>query len=239
MKKKIWIMILALALALCPALSACGNNTGATPDESASSETAGASSAAPSAAAGASSKSAPSPTQGNAGDQKEQQAQKEQNAQQEQNAQNDQNAQQERNDQQEQNEQKQEEKPASQKDDTQQEPQASSDASSSVAVPIYSDDQKPSFTIAVINKKTQKAYSASCGYMQENKDAAGANFFLPGGEYHIAIYPYDNGKALGAPLLTKEHKLDYAKDENKTIRVIYTPKSKKIEVEEVKSDRNQ
>ncbi|WP_407384561.1 hypothetical protein [Ruminococcus sp.] len=238
MKKKVWIMILALALALCPALSACDNNTGATPDESASSETAGASSAALSAAAGASSKSAPSTTQGNAGDQKEQQAQKEQNAQQE-NAQNDQNAQQEQNDQQEQNEQKQEEKPASQKDDTQQEPQASSDASSSVAVPIYSDDQKPSFTIAVVNKKTQKAYSASCGYMQENKDAAGANFFLPGGEYHIAIYPYDNGKALGAPLLTKEHKLDYAKDENKTIRVIYTPKSKKIEVEEVKSDRNQ
>ena len=239
MKKKAIILILTLALVLCPIFAACGKNTeGATPDETSASQKGQSMPASYVPYAASSAAAASAAAAADAENKDDQQDERGQNDQQSQNAQQDQNDKEEQNDQQEQKD-NQDENPTPQKDKDNQDKSSSGGSSSGVAEPIYSEDDKPSFTIAVTNKDTNKAYSASCGYMTDEKKAGGVNFFLPGGEYHIAIYPYDDGKTMGAPLMTKEYRVNCKADEKKTIRIVYNIDPKAIEVEEVKSDRNQ
>ena len=242
MKNKALILILTLALALCPVLAACGKTEGdSTPDSASATQSVRATMPASYVPYAASSAAAAS-------------SEENQDAQQDERDQNDQNDNDENKDNAERqadrddnqdsqdnqdnkdDQDNKEESPASSNGDQEKQ---SSDSSSAVAEPIYSEDEKPSFTIAVTNKGTKKSYSASCGHMKDDKNAGGVNFFLPGGDYHIAIYPYKNGETMGAPLITKEYTLNGKDDEKKTVKVVFKTDPKSIEVEEVKTDRDQ
>lgn len=104
--------------------------------------------------------------------------------------------------------------------------------------PAYDDDHRPQFTIVMTDKSSKKEYSAACSYTSDKKDEAYASFFLPAGNYDIAVYEY-------ADELDKEHPLAESAYNNakatkrKSIRVYYTPKDKRIEVKESASSRTQ
>ncbi len=104
--------------------------------------------------------------------------------------------------------------------------------------PAYDDDHRPQFTIVMTDKSSKKEYSAACSYASDKKDEAYASFFLPAGNYDIAVYEY-------ADELDKEHPLAESAYNNakatkrKSIRVYYTPKDKRIEVKESASSRTQ
>ena len=104
--------------------------------------------------------------------------------------------------------------------------------------PAYDDDHRPQFTIVMTDKSNKKEYSAACSYTSDKKDEAYASFFLPAGNYDIAVYEY-------ADELDKEHPLAESAYNNakatkrKSIRVYYTPKDKRIEVKESASSRTQ
>lgn len=114
-----------------------------------------------------------------------------------------------------------------------------SDSTSSVSPnPAYDDDHRPQFTIVMTDKSSKKEYSAACSYTTDKKEEAYASFFLPAGNYDIAVYEY-------ADKLDKDHPLAESSFNNakatkrKSIRVYYTPKDEKIEVKESASSRTQ
>lgn len=114
-----------------------------------------------------------------------------------------------------------------------------SDSTSSVSPnPAYDDDHRPQFTIVMTDKSSKKEYSAACSYTTDKKDEAYASFFLPAGNYDIAVYEY-------ADKLDKDHPLAESSYNNakatkrKSIRVYYTPKDDRIEVKESASSRTQ
>lgn len=114
-----------------------------------------------------------------------------------------------------------------------------SDSTSSVSPnPAYDDDHRPQFTIVMTDKSSKKEYSAACSYTTDKKDEAYASFFLPAGNYDIAVYEY-------ADKLDKDHPLAESSFNNakatkrKSIRVFYTPKDDRIEVKESASSRTQ
>lgn len=111
-------------------------------------------------------------------------------------------------------------------------------ASSASPNPAYDDDHRPRFTIVVTDKSSKKEYSAACSYTTDKEVEAYASFFLPAGNYDIAVYEY-------ADKLDKEHPLAKSSYNNakatkrKSIRVYYTPKDDRIEVKESASSRTQ
>ena len=119
-------------------------------------------------------------------------------------------------------------------------PQSSSKASpASQGNPAYADDEKPIFTITLTNKSTKKSYSASCNYTTDKEEVATAAFFLPGGEYDIAVYNYTESKDKGDPVAQATYKNNIADTNRRSVHVNYTPKDKKIEVAVSASSRNQ
>lgn len=119
-------------------------------------------------------------------------------------------------------------------------PQSSSKASpASQGNPAYADDEKPIFTITLTNKSTKKSYSASCNYTTDKEEVATAAFFLPGGEYDIAVYNYTESKDKGDPVAQATYKNNIADTKRRSIHVNYTPKDSKIEVAVSASSRNQ
>lgn len=118
---------------------------------------------------------------------------------------------------------------------------ASSNASSKVSSgnPAYKEDEKPVYTISMTNKKTKKTYSAACSYKTDKEDIASAAFFLPGGEYDVAVYEYTESKDKGDPLAEATYKNSIGEDKRKSVHVNYTPKDNKIEVVASTSSRNQ
>lgn len=119
-------------------------------------------------------------------------------------------------------------------------PQSSSKASpASQGNPAYADDEKPIFTITLTNKSTKKSYSASCNYTTDKEEVATAAFFLPGGEYDIAVYNYTESKDKGDPVAQATYKNNIADTKRRSVHVNYTPKDKKIEVTVSASSRNQ
>lgn len=119
-------------------------------------------------------------------------------------------------------------------------PQSSSKASpASQGNPAYADDEKPIFTITLTNKSTKKSYSASCNYTTDKEEVATAAFFLPGGEYDIAVYNYTESKDKGDPVAQATYKNNIADTKRRSIHVNYTPKDKKIEVTVSASSRTQ
>lgn len=119
-------------------------------------------------------------------------------------------------------------------------PQSSSKASpASQGNPAYADDEKPIFTITLTNKSTKKSYSASCNYTTDKEEVATAAFFLPGGEYDIAVYNYTESKDKGDPVAQATYKNNIADTKRRSVHVNYTPKDKKIEVTVSASSRTQ
>ena len=119
-------------------------------------------------------------------------------------------------------------------------PQSSSKASpASQGNPAYADDEKPIFTITLTNKSTKKSYSASCNYTTDKEEVATAAFFLPGGEYDIAVYNYTESKDKGDPVAQATYKNNIADTKRRSVHVNYTPKDKKIEVSVSASSRTQ
>ena len=119
-------------------------------------------------------------------------------------------------------------------------PQSSSKASpASQGNPAYADDEKPIFTITLTNKSTKKSYSASCNYTTDKEEVATAAFFLPGGEYDIAVYNYTERKDKGDPVAQATYKNNIADTKRRSVHVNYTPKDKKIEVTVSASSRTQ
>lgn len=119
-------------------------------------------------------------------------------------------------------------------------PQSSSKASpASQGNPAYADDEKPIFTITLTNKSNKKSYSASCNYTTDKEEVATAAFFLPGGEYDIAVYNYTESKDKGDPVAQATYKNNIADTKRRSIHVNYTPKDSKIEVAVSASSRNQ
>lgn len=119
-------------------------------------------------------------------------------------------------------------------------PQSSSKASpASQGNPAYADSEKPVFTITLTNKSTKKSYSASCNYTTDKEEVATAAFFLPGGEYDIAVYNYTESKDKGDPVAQATYKNDIADTNRRSVHVNYTPKDSKIEVTVSASSRNQ
>lgn len=119
-------------------------------------------------------------------------------------------------------------------------PQSSSKASpASQGNPAYADDEKPIFTITLTNKSTKKSYSASCNYTTDKEEVATAAFFLPGGEYDIAVYNYTESKDKGDPVAQATYKNNIAETNRRSVHVNYTPKDKKIEVTVSASSRTQ
>lgn len=119
--------------------------------------------------------------------------------------------------------------------------QASSSASSKASSgnPAYQDDEKPSFTISMTNKTTNKTYTASCSYLTDKEEVASAAFFLPGGEYDVAVYRYTESKDKGEPLAKTTFKNSVAEGKHRSFRVNYMPKENRLEVAESTSSRNQ
>lgn len=119
-------------------------------------------------------------------------------------------------------------------------PQSSSKASpASQGNPAYADSDKPVFTITLTNKSTKQSYSASCNYTTDKEEVATAAFFLPGGEYDVAVYHYTEGKDKGDPVAQATYKNNIADTKRRSIHVNYTPKDSKIEVAVSASSRNQ
>lgn len=119
-------------------------------------------------------------------------------------------------------------------------PQASSKASpASQGNPAYADSEKPIFTITLTNKSTKKSYSASCSYTTDKEEVATAAFFLPGGEYDVAVYNYTESKDKGDPVAQATYKNNIADTNRRSVHVNYTPKDKKIEVTVSASSRTQ
>ncbi len=239
MKHRLLLTLSALALVLCLLLTACGqqNTNGATPDSATadSAETVSAAApantptAAPAKEADSTSSSAsssatspapntPAPVVGNSDDiivhDEDTPAQEEQ-----------------------QEEPKQEEQRSSSSTPA---PQSSSKASpASQGNPAYADSEKPLFTITLTNKSTKKSYSASCNYTTDKEEVATAAFFLPGGEYDIAVYNYSESKDKGDPVAQATYKNNIADTKRRSVHVNYTPKDKKIEVTVSASSRTQ
>lgn len=114
-----------------------------------------------------------------------------------------------------------------------------SDSTSSVSPnPAYDDDHRPQFTIVMTDKSSKKEYSAACSYTTDKENEAYASFFLPAGNYDIAVYEYADKIDKDNPLA--ESSFNNAKaTKRKSIRVYYTPKDKRIEVKESASSRTQ
>lgn len=238
MKQKLVIAFLTLALALSLVLTACGDDktNGSTPDSSGSSSL------------------APASNLDQIVEEEEEIAveavepAKKQESKQDNNQQINQGG-----DQEVQPDNQQEEQPAQEQKEQEQEhssssavsSKASSSPSSSAAStepfenPAYDEDHKPDYTISVTNTKTKKVYSASCSYATDQEEYAYVSFYLPGGEYDIAVYEYNEAKDKGDPILTAAFKNDIKESERKTIHVKYIPKSEKVEVTAVKSNRTQ
>ncbi len=117
----------------------------------------------------------------------------------------------------------------------------SSDSGSTSSVspnPAYDDDHRPQFTIVLTDKSSKKEYSAACSYTTDKKDEAYASFFLPAGNYGIAVYEYADKIDKDNPLAESSYNNAKA-TKRKSIRVYYTPKDKRIEVKESASSRTQ
>lgn len=122
---------------------------------------------------------------------------------------------------------------------------ASSDASSSAQEthapnPAYQDGDLPSFTVTLTDTSdSQKTYSASCSYATKEEEYAVAAFFLPGGEYEVKVFEYNESKDKGEPLASGRFNNDIAADKRNNIQIKYTPSSGKIEVLEKTVTRTQ
>ncbi len=117
----------------------------------------------------------------------------------------------------------------------------SSDSGSTSSVspnPAYDDDHRPQFTIVLTDKSSKKEYSAACSYTTDKKDEAYASFFLPAGNYDIAVYEYADKVDKDNPLAESSYNNAKA-TKRKSVRVYYTPKDERIEVKESASSRTQ
>ncbi|MBK6090121.1 hypothetical protein [Ruminococcus difficilis] len=117
----------------------------------------------------------------------------------------------------------------------------SSDSGSTSSVspnPAYDDDHRPQFTIVMTDKSSKKEYSAACSYTTDKKDEAYASFFLPAGNYDIAVYEYADKIDKDNPLAESTYNNAKA-TKRKSVRVYYTPKDERIEVKESASSRTQ
>ena len=117
----------------------------------------------------------------------------------------------------------------------------SSDSGSTSSVspnPAYDDGHRPQFTIVMTDKSSKKEYSAACSYTTDKKDEAYASFFLPAGNYDIAVYEYADKIDKDNPLAESAYNNAKA-TKRKSVRVYYTPKDKRIEVKESASSRTQ
>ena len=104
--------------------------------------------------------------------------------------------------------------------------------------PAYDDDHRPQFTIVMTDKSNKKEYSAACSYTSDKKDEAYASFFLPAGNYDIAVFEYADKIDKDNPLAESSYNNAKA-TKRKSVRVYYTPKDKRIEVKESASSRTQ
>ena len=231
MKNRVLPLILTAALLLCFALTACGENNGASPDsatadESATSDSRTATDAisAPSSDASPAEDPTASPEVSSGGSSQE--VSSAAPAPQHENAGGSDTAEKEESD------QKADPAPA-EKEKSGASKQASSPSASSVAPnPAYGDDDRPNFTIVMTKKSDKKTYSAACSYAKEGEDLAYASFFLPGGEYDIAVYEYADQIDKEHPLATSTYNNKIDEKKKKSIRVNYTSNNKKIEVKE-------
>ena len=135
----------------------------------------------------------------------------------------------------------QEDTPAQEKKTQSGSAKQSSDSGSTSSVspnPAYDDDHRPQFTIVLTDKSSKKEYSAACSYTSDKKDEAYASFFLPAGNYDIAVYEYADKIDKDNPLAESAYNNTKA-TKRKSIRVYYIPKDKKIEVKESASSRTQ
>lgn len=131
--------------------------------------------------------------------------------------------------------------PASEKKTQSGSTKQSSDSGSTSSVspnPAYDDDHRPQFTIVMTDKSSKKEYSAACSYTTDKKDEAYASFFLPAGNYDIAVYEYADKIDKDNPLAESSYNNAKA-TKRKSVRVYYTPKDKRIEVKESASSRTQ
>ena len=232
MKKRLIPIILILALLTGLCLTACGNkDNGAAPDSASADQSATADSREASSAAA---QAASSANKDDAGEKSDAPASSKASgadaaAPQQENAQNnDDNAVEEEN------------APAPEKQE-QSSPKKSSGntpASSVSPNPAYDDDHRPQFTIVMTDKSSKKEYSAACSYTTDKENEAYASFFLPAGNYDIAVYEYADKIDKDHPLAESAYHNDNA-TKRKSIRVYYTPKDNKIEVKESASSRTQ
>lgn len=232
MKKRLIPIILILALLTGLCLTACGNkDNGATPDSASVDQSATADSREESSAAA---QAASSGNKDDADDKSDAPASSKASgadaaAPQQENAQNnDDNAVEEEN------------APAPEKQE-QSSPKKSSGSQSASSVspnPAYDDDHRPQFTIVLTDKSSKKEYSAACSYTTDKENEAYASFFLPAGNYDIAVYEYADKIDKDHPLAESAYHNDKA-TKRKSIRVYYTPKDNKIEVKESASSRTQ
>lgn len=105
--------------------------------------------------------------------------------------------------------------------------------------PAYQDGEKPVYTISLTEKTTKQTYSAACNYADDNEDFAFVNFYLPGGEYEIAVYEYSDTGEKTDPIATGGLKNKIAADKRNTIQVSYTPSTGKVMAQTVISKRTQ
>lgn len=244
MKKRLLPLILIFALLMSFALTACGDNgDGASPDSATADESAtGDSRAASSAPAVASSSDASSNGDADASSEGSADDPSPDNASSEADAAPRQNVEEQQNDPDDGDSGEQADDPAPAKNDQSSSKKASDSSKSSSSVkpnPAYDDDHRPNFKIVMTDKKSKKAYSAACSYTKDDKDLAYASFFLPGGEYDIAVYEYADEIDKENPLATSSYKNDISEKKKKSIRVFYASDDKKIEVKESTSSRNQ
>ena len=103
--------------------------------------------------------------------------------------------------------------------------------------PAYQDGEKPVYTISLTEKTTKQTYSAACNYADDNEDFAFVNFYLPGGEYEIAVYEYSDTGEKTDPIATGGLKNKIAADKRNTIQVSYTPSTGRVMAQTVISKR--
>lgn len=225
------MMILALLMGLC--LTACGDkDSGATPDSASADQSATADSRVTSSAAAPAASSADKAGADDKDDSPAASRSADAAAPQQENVQNNENNTGE--------EEQSADDPTPEKQEKST-PKKSSDntpASSVSPNPAYDDDHRPQFTIVMTDKSSKKEFSAACSYTTDKQKEAYASFFLPPGNYDIAVYEY-------ADKLDKDHPLAQSAYNNanatkrKSIRVYYTPKDNRIEVKESASSRTQ
>ena len=117
---------------------------------------------------------------------------------------------------------------------------SSAEAATHAPNPAYQDGDTPSFTISVTDtSNSAKTYSASCSYATTEEEYAYVSFFLPGGEYDVKVYEYNESKDKGEPLASGTFTNDIPEDQRVTIQVKYTPSTSTIEVLEKVSGRTQ